>query len=109
MYLDAADIESLDFSDSIYTLGALKIHHVKRLDLNTVKLYLKKGKYAFKKCLTHSLARKRSVMIVYHIAIYQSLPVIVLITLLHDTGVCVKSVHYHFPKFVKHSHEDYHF
>ena len=61
-------------------------------------------------------------MVVYHITIYQSPPVIVLTTLLHDnlifilqliqtimkTGTCVKRVHYYFPKFVKCSHEDYH-
>ena len=40
MYLDAANIESPDLSDSIYTLGTLKIHHVKRLNLNTVDLFL---------------------------------------------------------------------
>ena len=45
MYLDAANIESQDLSDSIYTLGTLKIHHVKRLDLNTVDLYLNRYVY----------------------------------------------------------------
>ena len=45
MYLDRADIESLDLSDSIYTVGTLKIHHVKRLDLNTVGLYLNRYVY----------------------------------------------------------------
>ena len=45
MYLDRADIESLDLSDSIYTVGTLKIHHVKRLDLNTVDLYLNRYVY----------------------------------------------------------------
>ena len=45
MYLDAADIKSLGLSDSIYTLGTLKIHHVKRLDLNTVNLYLNRYVY----------------------------------------------------------------
>lgn len=29
-----------DLSDSVYTLGALKIHHVKRLNLKTANLYL---------------------------------------------------------------------
>ena len=45
MYLDAANIKSLGLSDSIYTLGRLKIHHVKRLDLNTVDLYLNRYVY----------------------------------------------------------------
>ena len=45
MYLDAADIKSLDLSDHIYTLGTLKVHHVKRLDLNTVNLYLNRCEY----------------------------------------------------------------
>ena len=40
MYLDAADIESPDLSDSIYTHGTLKIHHAKRLNLATVHLFL---------------------------------------------------------------------
>ena len=39
-YLDAKDIKVPDLSDSVYTLGALKIHHVKRLNLKTANLYL---------------------------------------------------------------------
>ena len=45
MYLDTANIKSPDLSDSIYTLGTLKIYHVKRLDLNTVHLYLNGSAY----------------------------------------------------------------
>ena len=40
MYLDAKDIKVPDLSDSVYTLGALKIQHVKRLNLKTANLYL---------------------------------------------------------------------
>ena len=34
MYLDAKDITAPDLSDNAYTLGILKIHHVKWLNLH---------------------------------------------------------------------------
>ena len=40
MNLDAKDMKVSDLSDSAYTLGALKIHHVKRLNLKPDDLYL---------------------------------------------------------------------
>ena len=29
LYLDAKDVTTLDLSDSIYTLGTLKVHHAR--------------------------------------------------------------------------------
>ena len=40
MYLDAEDIESPNLTDSIYTFGTLKVHHVRRLNTNIIDLYL---------------------------------------------------------------------
>lgn len=40
MYLDTKDIESPDLTDSIYTHGTLKVHHVRRLTPNLIDLYL---------------------------------------------------------------------
>ena len=46
MNLDAKDIKVSDLSDSVYMLGTLKIHHVKRLNLKPGDLYLT-GKCVF--------------------------------------------------------------
>ena len=41
MYLDAKDIKAPDLSDSVYTLGALKIHHVKMVESQNSQSLLK--------------------------------------------------------------------
>ena len=39
LFLDAEDATTLNLSDSIYTLGTLKLHHARRINTDIVDLY----------------------------------------------------------------------
>ena len=39
IYLDATEVLTPDLDDSIYALSMLKVHHVKRVDIENVDLY----------------------------------------------------------------------
>ena len=39
LYLDAKDMTTLNLSDSIYTLGTLKVHHARQINRDIVDLY----------------------------------------------------------------------
>ena len=39
LYLDAKDVTTLDLSDSIYTLGTLKVHHARQINTDIIDIY----------------------------------------------------------------------